>query len=77
MSVDRVNIHCTVCGSEQFKLPNKPPLDDDIIECGGCGKTIGRYADIREAATNQMKSELEGLMSKAFKKPIKLDWKKQ
>lgn len=72
---DQISFSCVQCGSKDFIFPNQPPNDDDIISCNGCKREIGSYADIREATTKAAKAEMDKMVSNAFGKPIKLDWK--
>jgi hypothetical protein len=70
---DQILFKCAECGSKDFVLPNQPPNDDDIIKCSGCDKIIGRYAVIKEAATEAAKAEVDKMLVERFgKKPT---WK--
>lgn len=67
---DHISFSCVECGSNLFSFPNNPAKDDDIVSCGGCGREIGRYDVIREAAIKAGKTEIDQMVLNAFgKKP--------
>lgn len=72
-----ITFACLDCGSTEFVFPNDPPQDDDIISCNGCGKEIGRYADIQEATIEAGKAEVDKWVEDAFGKGVKPTWTKK
>jgi hypothetical protein len=57
--------------SADFIFPNQPPNDEDIINCNGCKREIGRYDMIRTASIAAAKAEVDKMTTKVFgKKPI-------
>lgn len=68
MSRDSISFACAECGSDKFVLPNNPPKDDDVIACAGCGRELGRYADVRTAAISAGKTEVDKIVMNIFGK---------
>ncbi|MBA4781712.1 MAG: hypothetical protein H2045_00640 [Rhizobiales bacterium] len=64
---DDLNFKCGACGGANFIADNDPPLAEDMISCGDCGKTIGTLGAITKAtASARTRAELEKLRAKAF-----------
>ncbi|MDE2184806.1 MAG: hypothetical protein KGJ78_17470 [Alphaproteobacteria bacterium] len=74
MAEDRITFKCTDCGHAVVIDQSKPPKDDDILKCFGCGREFGPYKTVKAAMIKAGKSEIEKMVFKAFgKKPV---WKK-
>lgn len=65
---DQISFACADCGSDTFTFERNPPKDDDIVTCAGCGKKIGRYADVRREAMKGAKAEVAKMASNIFGK---------
>ncbi|TIW71518.1 MAG: hypothetical protein E5V56_00230 [Mesorhizobium sp.] len=50
---------------------NNPPKDDDIFKGNGCGRELGRYAEVKEALVKLAKAAVDRIVEAAFgKKPL-------
>lgn len=64
---DDLDFKCGACGGATFIADNDPPLDNDTISCGDCGKTIGTLSAITKAiAAARTRTELEKLRTAVF-----------
>lgn len=70
-----ISFSCAECGSADFIFPNDPPKDDDIVQCAGCKREIGRYDVVSKALMDAGKAEVGKMIPNIFGKPVKLDWK--
>jgi len=67
---DEMTFACVDCGAVVTYDRNRPPKDDDIIDCKGCGREFGTYAKVREAMVDAGKKRIDDLvMSKFGTKP--------
>lgn len=74
MAQDSIPFRCSKCGGSRMVFPNDSPKDDDIISCAGCGVEIGRYADVRTAAIEAGKAEINKLLERTFGTGVKTKW---
>ena len=57
------------CGSCEHPLvidKDKPPGDQDIIRCRGCGREFGAYIKVKNAALVLAKAEFDGVIERKF-----------
>lgn len=72
---DSIAFRCEACGTTLGIDESNPPGDGDMYSCNGCGREIGKFGDVKAAMIQAAKDELDKIVSDAFGKPIKLDWK--
>lgn len=67
---DEMHLVCGDCGTAVTYDRDRPPNDDDIIACKGCGRAFGTYSKVREAMIDAGKKRIDDLvMSKFGTKP--------
>jgi hypothetical protein len=59
MSDGYVTFKCDDCGHAIAIDESNPPKDDDIYKCPGCGRELGRYAEVKDALVGLAKAEVE------------------
>jgi hypothetical protein len=52
-----------------------PMRGDEMFNCNGCGRQIAKFGDLKAAMIKAGKDGMEKEVSRAFGKPVKLDWK--
>jgi hypothetical protein len=57
---------CSSCEHALVIDIDKPPDDDVILCCQGCGKEFGSYAKIKEAALVLAKAEFDSVIEQKF-----------
>lgn len=62
----QITFKCAHCGSEQFDIPSNPK-PDDVITCGGCGRT-GKYSEVQKSARDKALKAAEDQAREAFRK---------
>jgi hypothetical protein len=66
---DDVELLCKECDGK-IAYPNQPPETDDIVNCAGCGLTLGVFKLVMDEAN----SETGELWLRIFGETVKPDW---
>ena len=70
-SRDRITFQCTECGHPVSIDELKPPKDDEVISCFGCGYEFGTYGEVKAALIELAKGEIDAVIEKTYgKNPI-------
>lgn len=72
---DKLSFGCKACGATVVYDTDNPPDDAEHLFCTGCGKDFGPFGEVKAAALNLARQEVERITQKHL--GIKPTWKKR